>query len=182
MELYRDQFEIARLRSEKYNLNPPIVKYSNDTFLTDTFKEKLPYLLLEEYEGVIRGADMYANCMGLHYKVKPVIEEYLSSDVYFTLGYASIYAKNIFYLDDELIENLLENGLQEQPTIHAWLTLPTMEIIDFTLPFTIDRNKGRGRAIANHADKLTGGMKYNPILIGDTFLRKIGGLIEFNKI
>ncbi len=179
MKLYRNRFEIAHLRSEKYDLNPPIVKFSNDTFLTDTFKEKLPYILLEEYEGVIREADMYANCMGFHYKVKPVIEEYLSSDVYFTLGYVSIYDENIFYLDDDLIENLLENGLQEQPAIHAWLTLPTMEIIDFTLASTIDRNKGRGRVIANHADKLTGGVKYNPILIGDAFLRKIGGLIEF---
>lgn len=182
---YINRFEAAYLRSEKYNLNPPRIKYSNDVLLTNTFKEKLPYLLLKEHEEYMNVANMIANCMGFHYKVKPTIEKYLSSDVYFTLGYVSIYDKNIFYFDDKFIEDSLENGMQEQPNIHAWLTLPTMEIIDFTLPATyaiMNQLDYNGEVIIKHADKLKDGMNYNPVLIGDTFLRKIGALIEIKDI
>jgi hypothetical protein len=178
---YKNRFETAYKRTQKFNLNPPKVKYSNDSFLSKEFLNKIPILIYEEF-GMINEKEVFANCMGFHYKLKPFFEYQLSSDVYFTLGYVTINDERFFYLDDSIIENMLQNGLQQNPTIHAWLTLPTMEILDFTLSITYYKLKnieeGMGRVISTHADKLKDGMAYHPVLIGDMFLRKIGGLIE----
>jgi hypothetical protein len=66
--------------------------------------------------------------------------------------------------------------------IHAWLTLPSTEIIDVSLATTMGivqkRPEMLGLAITRPADELNG-MAYKPMLVGDGFLRKTGLLIEW---
>jgi hypothetical protein len=82
-----------------------------------------------------------------------------------------------------MLRNLLKSGIENYSlSLHAWLTLPSMEIIDFSLPTSYAVVNGyraeRGGVIANHADKLSGGMQYHPMLIGEEFLIKIGAMVE----
>lgn len=59
-------------------------------------------------------------------------------------------------------------------------TLPSMEIIDLSLPTSIAffRNsaEGLGGVIASHADELKHGLRYHPMLLGADYLNKIGAL------
>lgn len=73
----------------------------------------------------------------------------------------------------------IENPLSLK--LHAWLTLPTMEIVDFTfLPtFAITQAQPGSSAkvvefgvIAKHADALTG-MTYTPVAVGNDIPRKL---------
>ncbi|HDY9206502.1 TPA: hypothetical protein RRJ23_004704 [Klebsiella pneumoniae] len=61
--------------------------------------------------------------------------------------------------------------------IHAWLTLPSYEIIDLTLSttFAVNHNQleNAGKFIAKKADDITG-LIYRPMLVGDKYLEKIG--------
>ncbi|EMX4958083.1 TPA: hypothetical protein QHC21_002963 [Raoultella planticola] len=61
--------------------------------------------------------------------------------------------------------------------IHAWLTLPSYEIIDLTLSttFAINNNQpeNAGIFIAKKADDVTG-LIYRPMLVGDEYLKQIG--------
>ena len=92
---------------------------------------------------------------------------------------------NLFKIEENEIKNLLVNKVQKPLNIHAWLTLPSMEIIDFSLPTTyciVNKiEEGMGAAITKHYSELTLGMTYEPMLVGDEFLRKSGGLIELMK-
>ena len=180
--IYKNLFQEAYKRTQQFELKPPLVKYSADIFLTKEFIEEMPYQLIQKY-GLIDINEITANCMGFHYMIKPFFEYLLSSDVYFTLGFITIEEDTLFYIDDNIIKELLEEGVKSKLNIHAWLTLPTMEILDFTLLTTYAQVKniqeGMGGVIVNKADNLIGGMAYHPILIGDQFLREIGGLIEF---
>lgn len=179
---YKDRFEDAYTRTRRFGLNPPHIKYSADTFLTKEFMADIPHLLFQEY-GAINPDKIFANCMGFHYMLKPLFEYQLSSDVYFTLGYVTVEEDKFFYINDAMIAELLKEGIKSTLSIHAWLTLPTMEILDFTLPTTYAQAKniqeGMGGVISKKADDLSGNMIYHPMLIGDHFLRKIGALVEF---
>lgn len=64
--------------------------------------------------------------------------------------------------------------------IHAWLTLPTMEIIDLSFPTTyaIKANQPDiiGLSITKHPKDLNHGMEYIPVLVGDDYLWQIGAI------
>ncbi|NQD80991.1 hypothetical protein HP436_12470 [Pseudomonas sp. CrR14] len=67
--------------------------------------------------------------------------------------------------------------------LHAWLTLPSLEVIDITFGTTygVVRNASDfiGRMCFMHPDDMTAGMQYHPQLIGETYLERIGGLHGF---
>ena len=80
--------------------------------------------------------------------------------------------------------HIIKSGISKpQLNIHAWLTLPTCEILDFTLPTTyavINKTKeGYGEVLAGHADHLLENVRYRPMLLGEDYLRRIGALLEF---
>lgn len=82
------------------------------------------------------------------------------------------------------MKGLIKNGISKtQLSIHAWLTLPTCEIMDFTIQTTsavINKaKKGLGGVYAGHADHLLENVRYRPMLLGEDYLRRIGALLEF---
>ncbi|MDA5492291.1 hypothetical protein PGS50_03360 [Yersinia intermedia] len=82
------------------------------------------------------------------------------------------------------MKELIKSGISKpQLNIHAWLTLPTCEILDFTLPTTYavtnKTKEGYGEVLAGHADHLLKNVRYRPMLLGEDYLRRIGALLEF---
>lgn len=85
-------------------------------------------------------------------------------------------------MSEEELRDVLQNGLKKfSLNMHSWLTLPSMEILDFTILTTIAHVKQLGQGyfgvISRHPNDLIG-MSYHPMLLGDDFLRRIGVLIE----
>lgn len=179
--MYLKNFHKAIERSLNLGLLTPKVTYEENRYLSSELLNKLPLILYREL-GAINPLELHKNCMGIHYRLKPVFEKLLNTEVYLTLGNAKVYDQYLFEIEENEIKNLLINKVQEPLNIHAWLTLPSMEIIDLTLATTYSiankTEEGLGAAITKHYSELTLGMTYEPMLIGDDFLRKTGGLIE----
>lgn len=129
-----------------------------------------------------------AQCLSLHMRIMPLLQKYLSCPVYFTIGHISLGEDNSFFKQSEssLKNMLIEGAPGPSISLHAWLTLPIMEILDFSFPTTYAvKNKldqGVGSVIATHPSDLSGDMMYHPMLVGYEFLQKIGAMNMYVSI
>lgn len=176
---YSKEFQIAIERASRFNLSPPeIANEVSARIMNDKRIRHLNRILTPVLQGMTY-EQMVGQCMPLHLKARSVLEEWLGCPVYYTLGWIDDgTSKGIFKFDDEVIADKLENGHgSETINIHAWLTLPSMEIIDLTLCTTLciiqGLKGGEGRVLVKKADDITG-FSYKPMLVGEAYLSKIG--------
>lgn len=125
-----------------------------------------------------------AQCLSLHIRLKSVVEQILDCDAFYTIGWVSFEKSEMFKQTEESLSEMLKRGIVgPDVNLHAWLTLPSMEILDFSLPTTYakvnDIEEGKGSAITMHPSDLTGGMMYQPMLVGDEFLLRSGAMRFF---
>lgn len=181
---YHSEWRDAVRRTKKFRLHTPktanrkphSVRYlSNDNIVK----------LAELYQQVIgtrRPEEVAGQCVSVHLETQEAISELLGCEVFFTLGWLFFSGTGTewFKFDDCFIGNSLQNGLEGEVSLHAWLTLPSMEIIDATLATSIavvrNQPEGLGGLTCKHADELTGGVRYKPMLVGEDFLMKSGAL------
>lgn len=104
--------------------------------------------------------------------------------VLYTLGWVDDGTdKGMFKFDEPFIAEKLKSGhVGGTVNMHAWLTLPSLEVIDVALVTSLavlnGWDEGHGAVLAKHADEVTG-MAYKPMLIGPDFLRKTGLMVEW---
>jgi len=133
--------------------------------------------------GELSPDDLVAQCISIHFQLLHAIEDWLQCPVIYTIGWIDDGSdKGMFKFDETFIIDKLKNGCTSGTvSIHAWLTLPSLEVIDVTLATSISRinniTEGYGGVIAQRADLLKG-MAYKPMLVGIDFLKKSGLLIE----
>lgn len=180
--MYLNEFKKAIERSHKFKLLVPRVDFSYKVFLTEKVNNEIPNLLLDKI-GKPDPRKVFAQCFGFHYLIQNIFEEYFDVPITYTIGWVSEPPNTLFKQTEEQLFQILKSGPKSmQINLHAWLTLPSMEIIDLTLPTTVAVARGQvdsfGGAISGHPDQFTGGLKYHPMLVGDDFLRKIGVLID----
>jgi hypothetical protein len=177
---YSEEFLKALERTAHFDLAPPeSVDETANRIMNDKRVRHLNRVLAPVFEGIVSYEQMVGQCMPLHLKARPVLEEWLGCPVYYTLGWIDDGTpKGLHKFDDDFIADKLANGhLDDTINIHAWLTLPSMEIIDLTLSTTFSilqgRKEGEGGVIVKKADEITG-FSYKPMLVGETFLSKSG--------
>lgn len=119
-------------------------------------------------------------CLSANIILRDVISDYLKCHVYYTIGWIDDFTeKGMFKFDDNFIQEHLNARIRTSSSIniHAWLTLPTMEVIDATVVTSIAQVKGLkdglGGVLANYADDHVG-FHFKPMLIGEDFLFKSG--------
>ncbi|AIY40134.1 hypothetical protein LT85_0976 [Collimonas arenae] len=123
-------------------------------------------------------------CFAFSGFVQDALEEVLDVPLTYTLGFVKLGNKPIFYTSMEGLKEMLDAGRPATATLnlHAWLTLPSDEIIDVTFGTTLGvlRNEPEmiGRIATIHPDDMVGEHSYHPQLLGDDFLRRIGVLVE----
>jgi hypothetical protein len=181
--MYQSEFKVAIERTKNFKLPVDEVNYSSSRLLTDRLQEKFPFLLRDAV-GEIGVEELVGECLSIHYRLLPAIEEIVGAKCYFTIGYVETTERNMFYQSESDLKQLMETGVSNPSlNIHAWITLPTMEIFDVSLPTSFavlhKVKDGLGAIIASHADELTGGIKYHPMIVGTDYLRKIGVLIGY---
>ncbi|WP_374448041.1 hypothetical protein [Providencia sp.] len=177
---YQDDFLKAVERTSRFNLHPVLAFSGISGQIMDAARvNDLNKILAPVFLGIHSYEQLVGECMPIHLKARPVLEKWLGCSVYYTLGWIDDGSSNgLFWFDDEIIAEKLAAGHQDETlNIHAWLTLPTMEIIDLTLTTTLcllqGRKEGEGGVIVKKADELTG-LSYKPMLIGETYLHNIG--------
>lgn len=140
--------------------------------------------MLREGLGELELEEVMAQCLSINYRLRSVVQAWLGCPVLYTLGWIDDETeRGMFRFDDVFIADMLRTGHKGgSVNIHAWLTLPSMEIIDVSLATTMGFAQKRpemlGLAITRPADELNG-MAYKPMLVGDEFLCKTGMLIEW---
>lgn len=54
---------------------------------------------------------------------------------YFTIGSVALEGKEVYRQTEDSLEHLISDGIDFRAAdLHAWLTLPSIEIIDMTFP------------------------------------------------
>lgn len=187
-DLYVNDWNLAIERTKKFgfSVSPAASKVVEKRYLKPEVLEKMPHMILKSC-GEIGLAELVGQCMSIHHRLAPVISEFLECEATFTLGWVLNNTEELFKFDDVFIEETIKNGHKNnRVNLHAWITLPSMEVIDFSLPTTIGYVKGKkemyGATIASHPDEFTKGLKYKPMLLGDEYLQKTGLLVNFQFI
>lgn len=178
--MYKSEFLNAVERSKKFGLLVPEISATGSRLLNDKVQSDLP-LIIHDALGVLEEEEIVLQCLLLNLRLKKVFSSYFKSPVYYTIGYIEIDDSAMFKQSEETLREMLTKGV-EGPSIslHAWLTLPSMEILDFSISTSYGRVNGikemMGKALAMHPSELTGGMKYRPMLVGEDFLLKTGAM------
>lgn len=182
---YATEWASALQRTQRFGLSTPAFQRSTEKFITQDVLERFPYVVRDAF-GELSFEEVVGQCVAIHHRVLPVIEEMLGCEVYFTLGWVDDRSeRGMFRFDDAFIEERLSNPrivFGEALNLHAWLTLPSLEVIDISLVTSIvvinKMKDGHGGVLAGPADSFNG-FSYKPMLVGTDFLKKSGMLLEF---
>jgi hypothetical protein len=104
----------------------PIINERNKKELQQLFEE---YVYNESYE-------VETQCIYHSWNVQDFVAQILNCDVLLTLGFLVIDNQKWFYSHEGDILQWNSLPINFRRSIHAWLTLPSLEIIDITLPAT----------------------------------------------
>lgn len=181
---YMDEWVTAIERTERFGLRLPSMEPDpGKRWLDEETQFQLPHVM-KKYFPNMNVEHLVCQCLSIHHILLPVIEDWLGCPVTYTLGWIDDGTETgMFQFDEAFIENCLRTPVPPGSVVnmHAWLTLPSMEVIDVTLPTSYGKVQNRpemyGLLISKHADDMKG-MKYKPMLVGDEFLPKAGFAIE----
>lgn len=185
--IYYYEFLEALARTARFDLSipPDTIEPNLKPLMNDKRIRHINRVLAPAFEGITSYTQIAGQCMPIHLKARPILEAWLGCPVYFTLGWIDDGSeRGLHKFDEEFIADKLKNGHQESTiNIHAWLTLPTMEVIDLTLCTTFsilqNRKEGEGMVITKKADDMKG-FSYKPMLVGEEFIAKIGVLQQIS--
>lgn len=182
---YANEWVAAVERSQRFGLSVPGHQVEPGKRYLDAQRlADFPHVM-QKGLGQIRPDDLVLQCMSIHMRMAPVVEEWLGCPAIYTLGWIDDGTpRGMFKFDEEFIATKLQTGHKGGTlNLHAWLTLPSMEIIDVSLATTIavvqKLSSGRGAVMAGNPDYYRG-FAYKPMLAGAEFLFKTGVAVEFN--
>lgn len=184
---YEQEFNASLLRTKKWKLNPPAFTSLPGRLLTEDVMPMIQKCWISELDGW-GYEDFSQKCFQVTISLQEPLQELLGVPLFYTLGYVQEDGKGpIFHTEVAELKRLIRNKLPlGHINLHAWLTLPTYEVLDFTLLTTLgtllDMPDLKGRAVAGHPADFPGHPSYHPQLVGDEFLTQCGlsqGVIFF---
>jgi len=177
MKGYLEDFKQAIIRSENFKLKIPEVFIDQSTnFINSDNIDKLQSVILDI--GITSYGQLNQNCLPVHLNALDLVKELFQTDVYYTIGNVHQYEAPLFKSTEEELQRILLSNRINEANLHAWLTLPSLEIIDFTILTTYGISKNHdeyiGHVIAKKTNELVNGLTYTPMLIGTDFVLKSG--------
>ncbi|HEA15753.1 MAG TPA: hypothetical protein ENH88_04745 [Pseudoalteromonas prydzensis] len=175
--MYKTEFIEAVKRSSRLGLTVPDVgSCDSSSFLQKTNPIELATVIKKEM-GLLTEKEIVGQCLSLHYRLKQVFTDFFDCPIFYTIGYVEFKNSTMFKQTEESLVEMLKTGVEGEVSLHAWLTLPSMEVLDFSLPTSYAKvnniPEGIGSAIAEQANKLSSnGMTYKPLIVGEDFLFK----------
>ena len=180
---YGALFAEAIERTERLGLGRIPFTRRSDRLLTPKTMDGLGELVRARLKG-IEPEHWTENCFAIHNSIAQSATALLGLPAYLTLGDVRSEGKWLCGVDEAKISEMLAIGPHHGAMVrlHAWITLPSLEVMDLTLPTSIGLQENIpelvGSAIVKHVDDLTGGVGYRPVVVGNEFLRRIGALLE----
>lgn len=177
---YEAEFFEAIRRTKKWNLTVPPFKSETRAYITPEIIEDFRGLV-QKILGQYQPEDVSQKRFQITGMMRSHLEDLLKTPLTITLGYVDYNKTSMFYTPIEELKSLLNGGPYFGfMSLHAWLTTPNYEIIDLTFgtTYSVINNDPEpfGALFCQHYSKFNEGMTYRPQLVGDAYLRKIGGL------
>jgi hypothetical protein len=127
--------------------------------------------------------DLVAKCNVVSQVICEVIQENLGCNAYLTIGDVTLSGGPFFNINQAYVSELIAGGKRSLHPLqyhhHAWITLDSMELIDFTMSTSMAllskdlspeiRAKMLGGVLSGHGDELLLGVQYHPVLVGEEF-------------
>ena len=177
---YEAELDEAIARTKLWGLACPDVSFNIQRYLTPAFIERI-VKSAQRVTGHLRPSDIVGQCFAVHHFIKDAIEEDLGVPLLYTIGYVSFGSETAFYTDLPELKALLSRGQISGPLrLHAWLTMPSHEILDLTFGTTFGAVHGIKEIIGNatflHPSELKGTQRYRPQLVGTDYFHRIGAI------
>ena len=175
---YKELLFDAAQRTGKLNFENKLPPLSDNIFLD----EKNDALLFNIIVDLFRDKNseyIFAQCFYMNIMLYEKVKAALSCYVIFTIGWIDDGTNDgmFKFTENDLLKNIENNFQNNKAVMHAWLTLPSLEIIDITISTTqgvLSKKPDMiGRYIAKRADEIIN-MKYIPMIIGTDFVFKSG--------
>jgi hypothetical protein len=127
--------------------------------------------------------ELVAKCNVVSQVICEVIRQEVGCNAYLTVGDVTFSGEPFFNINQGYVRQLIAGGKRslnpQHYHHHAWLTLDSMEVIDFTLNTSMAllakdlspdiREKMLGGVMSGHGDEFRLGVQYHPVLIGEEF-------------
>lgn len=183
--LYEGKLMAAHARSTLWGLQPPCFEPQAFRYASGEAVESTDRLFDYALEGM-REDVIAAQRFALTAMVRGLLEVQLRVRVAYTLGYVCLDGHRLCHTPIEGLEQMLRTGIAPgaRVSLHAWLTLPSLEVVDPTFwavfPALCRPDEREARCLFMHPD-LMPDRSYHPQWVGDGFVRRIGILKEYEE-
>ncbi|MDY0936247.1 hypothetical protein [Pseudomonas viridiflava] len=175
---YEERFEQALRHSKALGLASPGFSRTEGQFASEHNLQVFQQVV-EAYLCDYHAEEVSQQCFAVTLMLKAPLEEALGMPLAFTLGYVEYNGHNVFYSHHRVLKAMLKKGVPSPAlNLHAWLTLPSHEVIDMTFGTTYgvvnQIPSVIGRMCFMHPEDMTADMQYHPQLVGEDYLERIG--------
>lgn len=180
---YELEFNDAIVRTKSWGLICPNFNESSVPYITDS-SLKIINVEIQKILGQFYAEQISQQCFNVTILIQSKLEKLLKTELIYTLGYVDFMGKSVFYTNENQLKQKINLKSDFSPllNLHAWLTTPYYEIIDFTFgtTFGVVTNQPDciGASSLQHYSKFNNDMIYHPQLVGHDYLKKTGGIIE----
>lgn len=179
---YEAELDAAIARTRQWGLECPDIKFNTQRYLTDAFIGKI-VKSAQRVTGHLEPEAVAGQCFAVHHFIKDALEQDLGVPLLYTIGYVTYETgRAVFHTEVAQLKAMLDRGppISGPLSLHAWLTLPSHEILDLTFGSTYGVVHGieelLGTATFTHPSELKRGMRYHPQLVGTDYFHRIGAI------
>lgn len=180
---YELAFMAARARTILWGLRPPSIDVTPVRCASTATVAAVRWQLVRSI-GHLNEDLVATQRFGLTAALRVLLEAELKVPLAYTLGYVQQDGQRLCHTPVEGLEQMLRTGIAPgaRVSLHAWLTLPSQEVIDVTFwalfPLMCCADERETRALFMHPDQMPG-RTYHPQWVGEEFVRRIGVLKEY---
>lgn len=154
------------------------IEFTGERYLTPEKMGAIPYAIRDAL-GELTEEEVVAQCVSINLRLIRPLANVLGIEPLFTIGYVQHDGSPRFKQPETYFRELAAHGLGNHSfDAHAWLTLPSMEILDFSFPTSMavlnGWREGRGMVIGGHADELKHDLSFHPQVVGEASVVKLG--------
>lgn len=184
-ELYQKAFVKAAARTRSFGLDVNVPQTCERRYLADLdqLREAGHVMRCYLHDRDLEVSDLAVQCWRANMEIKALLEAHFGTELTLTFGAIETSPGTIrFQMGERELRNLVRHGLDlmsPQLNLHAWLTFPSMEIIDITYltSYGVVNEKPHllGMVVSGEPGSLNPfDYAYHPMVLGEHFVSAAG--------
>jgi hypothetical protein len=175
---YDEEFREALTFSRSENFLVPAFSPATGRFITPSTADLLLKMFSDFTNGGRNQELLCGQCVGVAMRLSKRLRDEPGWTAFVTIGKLSRTNKVLFNCSQEDVRRWKKDGMDDllNMPLHAWITLPSMELIDFTYRASVNVLDELNEPAAFDAGHWTHFLpsRYNPIAVGDNIAELLG--------